>query len=97
MITRIVKLSFIDAYYLKFEEKFPAIQQIVLSSKGCNKVHLLKSDQPGIYFTYSIWDDEILLNQYRNSSTFKEIWKEFKLHFKDDAQAWTTVNISPKI
>jgi len=95
MITRIVKLSFNDGYRSEFEENFPDIQKIVLSNKGCNSVELLKANEPGVYFTYSIWDNETDLNTYRGTATFKRIWGMFKLNFNDKPQAWTTVNISP--
>jgi (4S)-4-hydroxy-5-phosphonooxypentane-2,3-dione isomerase len=95
MITRIVKLSFNDRYCSEFEAGFPDIQKIVVSNEGCNSVDLLKSNEPGVYFTYSIWNNETDLDTYRNSETFKKIWEMFKLNFNDKPEAWTTVNLSP--
>jgi len=96
MINRIVKLSFTEPYCKEFEANFPAIQKIVLSSAGCRSVRLLKSKEAGVYFTYSIWDNEEALALYRNSDTFKNIWIEFKVQFKNKAEAWTTSDISPE-
>jgi heme-degrading monooxygenase HmoA len=96
MINRIVKLSFNQTYCKEFETNFSDTQKIVLSSEGCRSVQLLKSKEDGIYFTYSIWDHEQSLEMYRNSDTFKKIWLEFKAHFKDKAEAWTTTDISPQ-
>ncbi|MFT6716348.1 MAG: heme-degrading monooxygenase HmoA [Saprospiraceae bacterium] len=95
MITRIVKLSFEDSYCVEFEANFFETKKIVLSNKGCYSVELLKSYEPGLYFTYSVWDNEDSLNHYRNSPVFKKIWGSFKPNFKTKAQAWTTKNISP--
>ncbi|MFT6745976.1 MAG: quinol monooxygenase YgiN [Glaciecola sp.] len=95
MITRIVKLSFVDSYCEEFETEFPKIQKIVLSSNGCKSVELLRSSGSGTYFTYSLWIDKNCLNSYRKSDTFKKIWATFKVNFKDKAEAWSTINISP--
>ncbi len=97
MITRIVKLSFQNQYCPHFESMFPKIQQIVFSSKGCKEVKLLKSMEKGLYFTYSHWDTEQSLEDYRQSDVFKKIWSDFKTNFKDAPQAWSTVDISPVI
>ena len=83
MITRIVKLSFENSYCVEFEAIFFEIQKIVLSNEGCNSVELLKSYEPGLYFTYSVWDNEASLNNYRNSPVFKKIWRSFKPNFND--------------
>lgn len=93
MITRIVKLSFKQAYRAKFESDFPQTKKVVISNDGCHDVILLKSKEAGIYFTYSTWDSEVHLNKYRNSDTFKKIWSQFKINFDNKAEAWTTKEV----
>lgn len=61
--------------------------------KGCHKLSLLKSlKDDNIYFTYSWWDDEESLNQYRNSDLFKGVWSKTKTLFSDKPEAWSLVN-----
>jgi heme-degrading monooxygenase HmoA len=46
-----------------------------------------------VFFTYSIWDSEDHLYQYRKSVTFKEIWSKTKPLFCNKAKAWSVEEI----
>lgn len=91
MITRIVKLEFepnkIDEFLVFFEE----IKWKVAKQPACHGMKLLRDKaNPNIIFTYSKWEDEKALNNYRDSALFSEIvWPKIKPWFKSKAQAWT--------
>jgi hypothetical protein len=45
--------------------------------------------QPNIFFTYSIWDAETDLNNYRDSAFFGVFWKTVKPWFAAKAEVWS--------
>tara|TARA_B110000014_G_C20015333_1_gene526552 strand:- start:177 stop:461 length:285 start_codon:yes stop_codon:yes gene_type:complete len=90
MITRIVKLTLepkkIEEFKVFFKDKKSAIE----NHEGCYQVILLQDIKySNIFFTYSHWEDEIKLNNYRNSKLFNKIWKYATSCFCDRPQAWT--------
>ena len=93
MITRIVKLHFHPDFCQSFESSFPEFKNLILSFNGCNDVKLQKTNTIGIYFTISIWEKEINLEQYRSSETFIKIWNTLKPNFTHPAEAWSTVEV----
>ena len=81
MIIRIVKLIIerekVDEFQFFFEKTKPSISNF----KGCNHVVLLKETEKGnIFFTYSHWKNEEMLENYRNSIFFQGIWKNTKTY-----------------
>ncbi len=87
---RMVKMHFkagsIDAFIDFFESK----KELIASFPGCHHVELLRdSREPDILYTYSLWDSEEALEDYRRSELFRSIWKETKLHFTSPASAWS--------
>lgn len=82
MIIRLVKLtfvpSFIDDFYRIYREKEPRIG----TWPGCCGVKLLQDkDNPAVYYTWSLWESEQQLNDYRHSAFFQETWAVVKKHF----------------
>ena len=90
MFTRIVKMEFepknIDAFLANFEE----VKEKIRSFPGCTFLELYKDkNDKTIFFTYSRWNEESDLENYRNSELFKEVWGVTKPMFKKRAQAWS--------
>ena len=90
MITRIVKMSFhshtIDSFLQLFAERKATIRAF----PGCTHLVLLKDvSDPLQYFTYSIWEDEGALNNYRQSEFFIETWATTKKLFAGKPEAWS--------
>jgi heme-degrading monooxygenase HmoA len=57
---------------------------------GCNHLELLNDIKTSnIFFTYSYWDSENDLNNYRDSELFKEVWSKTKVLFNDKPEAWS--------
>ncbi|MFK8038365.1 MAG: putative quinol monooxygenase [Crocinitomicaceae bacterium] len=89
-ITRIVKMTFKPEHSAEFEAYFLTIKSKVAGQPGCNGVKLLKEKgETGVFFTYSQWDSEDDLNNYRRTEIFGQIWPTVKNWFAKKAEAWT--------
>jgi len=90
MFVRIVKMSFhpenIDQFLANFDRK----KEFIRNSPGCRLLELYRGKQDeNIFFTYSYWEKEEDLENYRNSDLFKEVWAQTKILFNDRPQAWS--------
>ena len=95
MIIRIVKLSFHAEYISDFKTIFEKNKQKIISQKGCNQLEMLEDiNEVNIFFTYSWWDSEDDLNNYRNSELFKDVWSKTKILFDKKPEAWSTKKIN---
>ena len=94
MIKRIVKMEFENEYVNQFKSIFKDNKKIILSFNGCHSVELLNDiNNKNIFFTFSIWESEQHLNNYRESETFKSIWFKTKPLFNNKAKAWSVEEI----
>lgn len=74
----------------EFLENFNRDKQHIRNFEGVEHLELLKDkNQHNIYFTYSIWQSEQHLENYRNSDLFKGIWAVTKPMFIAKAEAWS--------
>jgi heme-degrading monooxygenase HmoA len=44
-----------------------------------------------VLFTFSIWDSEAALENYRQSDLFRDTWAKTKALFAEKAEAWSMV------
>jgi len=90
MIVRIVKMNFKQEEMPNFILLFNEIKSSIAAFKGCQHLTLYKDREvENCVYTYSIWDNEEALNNYRNSDLFKKIWPETKAMFSNKAMAWS--------
>ena len=90
MFVRIVKLSFHQKYIPTFLEIFEKKKQFIRASKGCTLLELYQDkNNPDIFFTYSYWNKESDLENYRKSTLFKDVWAKTKVFFNDKPLAWS--------
>ena len=90
MITRIVRLPIDPEKMDEFMSIFERIKNEINDQPGCRSLRIFKQqDDSGALFTYSTWDNESDLHNYRNSELFKSTWPAVKLLFTEKAQAWT--------
>ena len=84
-------MSFHEENIPAFLENFEIIKEKIRNAPG-NRLLELYQDKTNkcIFFTYSYWEDEVKLNQYRYSDTFAEVWPQTKALFSAPAEAWTT-------
>lgn len=94
MFVRIVKMSFHIEKIDKFLVNFNAKKQSIRNTSGCCLLELYRDKtNPAIFFTYSYWETEDALENYRNSDLFKNIWAETKILFNDKPIAWSVDKI----
>lgn len=87
---RIVKMTFHPEKVAAFLEKFDDNKQTIRNFEGVEHLSLLKDKkQSNIFFTYSHWQSEAHLENYRKSDFFKEFWSELKPYFIARTEAWS--------
>jgi len=90
MIKRIVKMSFHPDKVSEFKEVFKANWKLIAGFRGCKHVELLQDkEHSNIFFTYSVWEHEVYLDEYRKSPLFEAVWGKTKLLFNAKPEAWT--------
>ena len=90
MFIRIVKLSFHEENIPAFLENFEIIKERIRSAPGNRLLELYQDkDNKNIFFTYSYWETEQDLENYRTSDFFNEVWTFTKKLFNDKPQAWS--------
>lgn len=87
---RIVKLHFREDKIDDFLTFFETIKNKVNTFEGCRGMKLLRDKKStNIMFTYSNWENEQALENYRKSDTFGGVWPVIKPWFKEKAEAWS--------
>lgn len=90
MFVRIVKMSFHAKHIEEFQEMFEEKKQLIRNSDGCSLLELYQDKtNPEIFFTYSYWENESDLENYRTSDFFKETWQQTKSYFNNKPEAWS--------
>jgi len=90
MFTRIVKMKFKQEKVPFFINHFNSVKEKVRNQPGCRSVILLQDKADAtLFFTYSIWEKDSDLNNYRNSDFFKGVWQETKQLFDGKPEAWS--------
>lgn len=92
MIKRIVKLTFQEDKIEAFEKVFEESKTFIRNRAGCQHLELFQDiHRPNIFFTYSFWDSEDDLNDYRHSELFKTTWAKTKVLFAGKPEAWSVI------
>lgn len=90
MFVRIVKLSFHPEHIDAFLENFEQMKHKIRNAPGNRLLELYRDkDNPNIFFTYSYWDAETDLENYRKSELFYDVWSFTKKLFNDKPEAWS--------
>lgn len=90
MFVRIVKLSFHEENIPAFLENFELMKDKIRNAPG-NRLLELYQDKNNkcIFFTYSYWETEDDLENYRKSELFYDVWEFTKKLFNDKPEAWS--------
>lgn len=73
-----------------FLAHFDAKKNSIRGFRGCLGLDLLNDQKDdSVFFTYSIWDNDSSLQNYRQSELFKETWAFVKLLFAAKAEAYS--------
>ncbi|MFY7810492.1 MAG: putative quinol monooxygenase [Flavobacterium sp.] len=88
MLVRIVKLTIKIDQIDVFLENFNQIKETIKNFEGNELLELYQDkDNPTIFYTYSYWKSEELLNKYRKSAFFDKVWNYTKQLFEEKAVA----------
>jgi heme-degrading monooxygenase HmoA len=91
MINRIVRMHFRRDEEQNFVNLFNQYKESIAAFEGCTSLHLLKeTGDDCVYFTYSVWQSESHLEQYRKSALFKTVWSATRALFEGKPMAWST-------
>ena len=94
MIKRIVKMSFKPENIEEFKTIFKNNWQRIKGFKGCQHVELLQDkNNVSVFFTYSLWDTEESIEDYRTSELFNTVWTATKVLFNDKPEAWSVEQV----
>lgn len=73
-----------------FLENFEKVKEKIRHFPGCHHLELYRNkSHTNIFFTYSKWDEEADLENYRNSALFNRVWSVTKPMFSNKAEAWS--------
>ena len=90
MFTRIVKMEFESENVPTFLANFENINSKIRKFPGCLFLELYRDkNEEATFFTYSRWNNETDLENYRKSELFKKVWATTKPLFRSKAQAWS--------
>ncbi|HKJ06180.1 MAG TPA: antibiotic biosynthesis monooxygenase family protein [Flavobacteriaceae bacterium] len=94
MFIRIVKMSFEPSKVKLFLKNFNNNKQKIRNVKGCRLLELYNDrNAENVFFSYSYWESETDLENYRNSALFKGIWQNTKVLFNQKPEAWSVDKI----
>lgn len=95
MFVRIVKMRFQEDKIDTFLANFNQVKEKIRHFEGNQFLELYQDkNDPRIFFTYSYWQAEENLENYRNSDLFKEVWNYTKALFSDKPEAWSVDKIA---
>jgi heme-degrading monooxygenase HmoA len=90
MFVRIVKMSFHEENIPAFLENFEKMKSHIRNAMGNRLLELYQDKQnPCVFFTYSYWETEDDLENYRKSALFDDVWTFTKKLFNDKPEAWS--------
>jgi heme-degrading monooxygenase HmoA len=93
-LIRIVRMTFQPGTEAAFLENFEANKLQIRNSPGCQHLELCQDlHEKNIFVTYSHWETEEALNQYRDSQLFKSVWTFTKSLFADKPVAFSLKKI----
>ena len=94
MLIRIVKMNFQEEEIHNFEALFEEKKQYIRNFEGCQFLELYQDrENKAIFFTYSYWESDEALQNYRHSELFKEVWATTKIKFAAKPEAWSVNKI----
>lgn len=94
MFVRIVKMEFQEDKINQFLSNFEKVKNNIRNQDGCRLLEMYQDkNNRNIFFTYSYWETEQDLENYRNSDLFKGVWAKTKPMFNAKPLAWSVDKI----
>ena len=83
-------MSFDPSKIDEFLSNFELNKNKIRAFEGCNLLELYRDqNNTNVFFTYSYWNTEKDLENYRNSDLFKAVWARTKTLFNKKPEAWS--------
>jgi len=90
MFVRIVKMSFREENIPAFLDNFEIMKDKIRNAPGNRFLELYQDrNDKQIFFTYSYWETEQDLENYRQSELFYDVWAFTKKLFNGKPEAWS--------
>jgi len=87
-------MSFAESNIDEFLSTFNQNKEHIRHFEGCSFLELYRDKQhPNVFFTYSYWETETDLENYRQSDLFKNVWAKTKPLFNAKPEAWSVEKI----
>ncbi|RZS98719.1 putative quinol monooxygenase [Cecembia calidifontis] len=94
MMIRVVRMTFQEDKVRDFLDNFEANKEKIRHFPGCRYLELWQDKNfKNIFMTYSHWESEEALNQYRDSELFKSVWTYTKTLFSEKPMAFSAKKI----
>ncbi len=94
MLIRVVRMTFREETVEQFLQNFDVNKEKIRNFPGCSHLELWQDEnQPNVFSTYSHWENEYTLNQYRDSELFKAVWAVTKPLFQEKPFAFSSKKI----
>ncbi len=78
----------------EFLSNFHQNKEKIRNFQGCQFLELYQDkNDDNIFFTYSYWNTEEDLENYRKSDFFQNVWSKTKILFNENPQAWSVNKI----
>jgi heme-degrading monooxygenase HmoA len=83
-------MSFHQENIPTFLENFDLMKEKIRNAPGNRLLELYQDkNNPEVFFTYSFWEEESDLENYRNSELFYDVWQFTKKLFNAKPEAWS--------
>jgi quinol monooxygenase YgiN len=90
-MNRIVQLTFKHEHVVEFISFFEERKNVIRQVKGCTHLALWRdSTYENVFYTYSQWEHETDLDNYRQSLFFHETWSTIKQWFAAKPMAFSS-------
>lgn len=97
MLIRMVKMTFKPDCVEAFLAHFDQHHDVIRHQPGCSHLRLLRDAAlPNRFYTYSHWDSENDLENYRRSDFFRTVWDYTKTLFEEKPQVWSMYENQPQ-
>ncbi|MGB3467978.1 MAG: antibiotic biosynthesis monooxygenase family protein [Cyclobacteriaceae bacterium] len=98
MLLRIVRMTFKEERTEDFLALFDSVSGKIRNFQGCTYLKLMRDlHDPLTFVTYSKWDSQEDLDNYRNSALFGTVWKKTKSCFSAKPIAFSLIEFSGEI
>lgn len=93
MLIRVVRMDFHPDKVDDFLALFQTVKEKIVNFPGCNHLELCKDAQLNhVYYTFSKWNSEADLNNYRHSELFEGTWEKTKVLFGGKPLAYSLMS-----